>query len=85
MFKGFHPAPHVAGQQRRVSIGILGDRAIYNPTVTGLKNQAYALFRQLAQRSVDGSLKRIKHCRHSHAVLKDRCLRAWVHPAEDDR
>jgi len=74
LFKRFHPPPHKAGQQRGVSVGILWDRTVYNPTVAGLKNQAYALFRQLTERSVDGSVKRIKHCRHFYAV-KDWCLR----------
>jgi hypothetical protein len=59
--KRFDPAAHLTRQQRRVGVGVLRDCAINYPMVAGLKNQTDTLFRQLTERSVDGSVKRIKH------------------------
>src|SRR5258708_34015159 len=61
MVKSLNPATHLARHQRRMGVVVLRDCAINDPIVARLKNQTDALSRQLAKRSVDGSVKRIKH------------------------
>jgi hypothetical protein len=72
--KRLNPASHLARQQCRLGIVVLGDCAINHPMVTGLKHQTDALFRQPTERSVDGSVKLIKHFRHIHAVKDWLCV-----------